>query len=36
LLPSFVLRSTFDVAPSPLEAARDIGERVAPDAARAP
>jgi len=34
LLPSFVLRSAFDVAPSPLEAARQASERVAPDAGR--
>ena len=34
LLPSFVLRSAFDVAPSPLEAASQASERVPPDAGR--
>jgi len=34
LLPSFVLRSAFDVAPSPLEAATQASEREAPDAGR--
>ena len=32
LLPSFVLRASFDVAPSPLEAARQIGARDADSA----
>ena len=36
LLPSFMLRASFDVAPSPLEAARKIGGRDAAAAQREP